>query len=53
VQYPGITDLSFVNGVFASPNRNMVAVGNDWGTLDIFRFPNGEGAKSLQYRAHS
>jgi len=51
--FGGVVDLSHVNTVDRSLDKNFVAVGNDWGLVEIFGFPNSEGAKSLAFRAHS
>ena len=48
-----IVDYSHINRVHRSPDGRMVATGNDWGLVEVFGFPNSEGAKSVAYRAHS
>ena len=51
--YEGIIDMTHVNTVDRSKNQKFVAVGNDWGNVVIFNYPNGEGAKSKDYKGHS
>lgn len=48
-----VIDYTHVNRVHRSPDGHMVAVGNDWGLVEVFGFPNSEGAKSVAFRAHS
>ena len=48
-----VIDYTHVNRVHRSPCGQMVAVGNDWGLVEVFGFPNSEGAKSAAYRGHS
>jgi microtubule-associated protein-like 6 len=48
-----VIDYTHINRVHRSPNGQFVAVGNDWGLVEVFGFPNSEGARSVAYRGHS
>ena len=48
-----VIDYTHINRVHRSPDGTMVTVGNDWGLVETFGFPNAEGAKSVAYRGHS
>lgn len=51
--YGGVSDSTHVNTVDRSLDKNLVAVGNDWGLVEVFGYPNSVGAKSQAFRAHS
>lgn len=51
--FGGIIDYTHVNSVDRSPDKSHLIVGNDYGFVEVFRYPNGEGAQSDAYRAHS
>jgi WD40 repeat protein len=51
--FGGVVDYTHVNRVDRDPEERLVAIGNDWGLVEVFNFPNGEGAKSQQFRGHS
>jgi WD40 repeat protein len=51
--YRGVIDLTHVNTVDRSRDANFIAVGNDWGLVEIFNNPNGNGAKSRAFKGHS
>lgn len=51
--YGGVVDLTHVNRVDRSAHGDLVAVGNDWGLVEVFGYPNNAGAKSQAFRAHS
>lgn len=51
--FGGIIDYTHINSVDRSYDKTLVATGNDWGLVEIFGFPNEEGAKSDAFRAHS
>ena len=51
--FGGVIDYTHVNRVDRSPDKKHFAVGNDWGLVEIFGNPNGEGAKSKGFRGHS
>lgn len=51
--YGGIIDMTHVNTVDRSKDKRLFAVGNDSGLVELFGNPNGVGAKSLGFRAHS
>jgi WD40 repeat protein len=51
--YGGVVDNTHVNAVDRAPASDLVAVGNDWGLVEIFGYPNSEQAKSQAFRAHS
>jgi len=50
--YGGVVDMTHINGVDRSKDKALVAVGNDYGLVEIFNYPNGVGAKSNAYQAH-
>ncbi|OMJ95047.1 hypothetical protein SteCoe_1580 [Stentor coeruleus] len=51
--FGSVIDYTHINRVHRSPEGHTVATGNDWGLVEVFGFPNSEGAKSLAYRGHS
>lgn len=51
--YRGVIDLTHVNTVDRSRDQSLIAVGNDWGLVEIFHNPNGDGAKSRAFKGHS
>jgi WD40 repeat protein len=51
--YGGIVDMTHVNAVHRSHNQRLFAVGNDFGLVELFGNPNGVGAKSAAFKAHS
>lgn len=51
--FKGIIDYTHINRVDRSNSGDMVATGNDWGLVEIFGYPNSEGADSVALRAHS
>jgi len=48
-----VIDYSHVNAVSRSHDLEHVVVGNDWGMVTLFKFPNGEGARGKAFKAHS
>lgn len=51
--YEGVIDMTHVNTVDRNKSRDLVAVGNDWGNVVLFNYPNGTGAKSRSFKGHS
>jgi WD40 repeat protein len=45
--------MTHVNTVHRSNDSRLVAVGNDFGLVELFGLPNGVGAKSRVFKAHS
>lgn len=43
----------FITNVNRSQDQKYIAVGNSWGLLELYRYPNGPGSKGKVYRAHS
>lgn len=43
----------FLLSVSCSPDRKTVAVGNAWGLVELYAYPNGPDARAAIYRAHS
>ena len=43
----------FITSVNRSQDQKYVAVGNTWGLLELYRYPNGPGSQGKAYRAHS
>jgi WD40 repeat protein len=43
----------FITNVSRSQDQKYVAVGNTWGLLELYRYPNGPGSLGKAYRAHS
>ena len=43
----------FLLSVNCSPDRRTVAVGNAWGLVELYAYPNGPDARPVMYRAHS
>lgn len=51
--FPPATDGSHINGVARNNGENLIATGDDWGLVNLYRYPNMKGAYSTGYRAHS
>mmetsp|Transcript_5014 Transcript_5014/g.7563 ORF Transcript_5014/g.7563 Transcript_5014/m.7563 type:complete len:745 (+) Transcript_5014:32-2266(+) len=51
--FGGVIDYTHINSVDRSRSGDKCAIGNDWGLVEIFGYPNSEGAKSKAYRGHS
>lgn len=51
--FPSGTDGSHINGVHRSPDDTILATGDDWGLVNIFRWPCLNGAACKSYRGHS
>jgi WD40 repeat protein len=51
--YGGIVDMTHVNTVHRSNDSRLVAVGNDFGLVELFGNSTGVGAKSRAFKAHS
>lgn len=47
------TSGDHVNGVDRNHSKDIIATGDDWGFVNLYRNPALKGAKSLAYRAHS
>jgi len=49
-----VTEIpEFITNVTRSHDLKYVAVGNSWGLLELYRYPNGPGSQGRVYRAHS
>ena len=44
---------AFITCVNRSNEQKYVVVGNEWGLLELYRYPNGPGSQGKIYRAHS
>jgi len=51
--FPPATDGSHINGVDRSNSGLIVATGDDFGFVNLYRNPNDKGSKANSYRAHS
>jgi len=51
--YPDGTDGSHVNGTDRSKSGEILATADDWGNVNLFRYPNMEGAEYKAYCGHS
>jgi microtubule-associated protein-like 6 len=51
--FGGVIDYTHVNRVARSPDSQVVAVGNDWGNVELFNFPNNEKSASKVFKGHS
>jgi hypothetical protein len=51
--FPPATSGDHVNGVDRNHNEDIIATGDDWGLVNLFRNPCLKGAKLTSYRAHS
>lgn len=51
--FPSGTDGSHVNGVDFNEDNTLVATGDDYGLVNIFRNPCRIGSKPRSFRAHS
>jgi WD40 repeat protein len=49
---PGV-DGTHVNGVDRNPEKSLIVTGDDWGMVNLYRYPCLEGAKNKAFRAHS
>ena len=43
----------FILSVSCAPDRKTVAVGNAWGLVELYAYPNEPGVRAAMYRAHS
>lgn len=48
-----LVDYTHVNSASRSHCGGLVAVGNDWGLVELYKFPNAEGAKCSAFSGHS
>lgn len=51
--FPPGTDGSHVNGTCISADGKIIATGDDWGLVNIYRNPCLKGHKAKSYRGHS
>ena len=51
--FEGVVDMTHVNTVDRAKSGKFVSVGNDWGNVVVFNYPNGEGAKGKGFKGHS
>ena len=51
--FPSGTDGSHVNGVAMSATGTLIATGDDWGLVNIYRNPCREGSVAKSFRGHS
>ena len=51
--FPKGTDGTHINGVDCSENQSLIAAGDDFGLLQLFRNPCRKGSKPRSFRAHS
>ena len=42
-----------MNGVDRDPSKTLLSTGDDWGFVNLYRYPCLEGGKSKAFRAHS
>ncbi len=51
--FPKGTDGTHVNGVALSASSKLIATGDDWGLVNIYRNPCREGSQPKSFRGHS
>ena len=51
--FPKGTDGTHINGVNWSNDRSLIACGDDYGLVQIFRSPAREGCHPISLRGHS
>ena len=51
--FPPSKSGNHVNGVDRSHEKNIIATGDDWGFVNLYRNPALKGVKCTSYRAHS
>jgi WD40 repeat protein len=51
--FPPATSGDHINGVDRNHTKDVIATGDDWGFVNLYRNPALKGAKCLAYRAHS
>lgn len=51
--FPKGTDGSHINGVDASPDQSLIAAGDDYGLVQLFRNPCRKGCCPISLRGHS
>lgn len=51
--FPKGTDGSHINGVDMNENETLIACGDDYGLVQLFRNPCRKGSKPRSFRAHS
>lgn len=51
--FPRETSGDHINGVDRNHGKDIIATGDDWGLVNLYRNPTLKGSKCLAYRAHS
>ena len=51
--FPRAKSGDHVNGVDRNHGKDIIATGDDWGFVNLYRNPALKGAKCVSYRAHS
>ena len=51
--FPKGTDGSHINGVDMNAQQNLIATGDDFGLVNVFRNPCRKGSCPTSYRGHS
>lgn len=51
--YTAASDPRYITSVDRHPTAGLVAVGTDWGVVQVFKFPCAPGAKSRLHKAHA
>lgn len=51
--FPKGQDGTHINGVALSADKNILATGDDWGLVRLFRFPVRNGGRPVSYAGHS
>lgn len=51
--YTATSDPRYILSVDRHPSTGLVAVGTDWGVVQVFKFPCAAGARSRLHKAHA
>jgi len=51
--FPHGIDGSHINSLSEHPNKKLVATGDDWGLVNLYRYPVMMRSKGVSYRGHS
>lgn len=51
--FPKATSGDHVNGVDRNHGEDIIATGDDWGLVNLYRNPNEKGSRCTAYRGHS
>lgn len=51
--FPKGCDGTHINGVWQSNSKKLLATGDDWSLVNVYRYPWREGGQCVSLRGHS